>query len=82
MGKNGVVVKIDREKCKGCMLCVRFCPFRVLEAAQEVNKRGTKYAVAAHPDKCTGCGVCYIMCPDCAVEITVVKNEEQKAERT
>ena len=33
MAKKGKVV-IDRELCKGCLLCIRACPAQVLESEQ------------------------------------------------
>jgi len=62
-------LKIDNERCKGCMLCIHACPKGILEASAKVNKRGLKYVVVKHPDECTGCALCAIMCPDCAIEI-------------
>lgn len=69
MEKKKIEVKIDKERCKGCMLCVHVCPQHALEAAKEFNKRGLQYIVMRYPEKCTGCGLCYTMCPDCGIEI-------------
>lgn len=68
-----IKIKIDKEKCKGCMFCVDVCPQKVLEVSKEVNKRGQQYVVVKLPEKCTGCGLCYVMCPDCGIKI-----EEEK----
>ncbi|MGB2661835.1 MAG: 4Fe-4S binding protein [Candidatus Omnitrophota bacterium] len=62
-------MKIDKERCKGCMLCVNICPHGALELTEKVNKKGHRYIVLKHPDKCNGCGLCAIICPDCAIEI-------------
>ncbi|MDR1863021.1 MAG: 4Fe-4S binding protein, partial [Treponema sp.] len=40
MARRGKVV-IDRELCKGCYLCVRACPVKVLEEDKEPNSTGT-----------------------------------------
>jgi 2-oxoglutarate ferredoxin oxidoreductase subunit delta len=69
MAKKNTVAKIDKERCKGCLLCIEVCPRHALEISKEVNKRGLQYVAMKDPDKCTGCGLCYIMCPDCAIEI-------------
>lgn len=61
-------VTIDIEKCKGCMLCVRFCPVKKIYAGDAVGKRGSKYAVL-NDMECSGCGFCFLMCPDNAIEI-------------
>jgi 2-oxoglutarate ferredoxin oxidoreductase subunit delta len=60
---------IDRERCKGCGLCVNVCPKKVLELSKEVNTRGYFPAVQAHPEKCVFCSACCIMCPDVAITI-------------
>jgi 2-oxoglutarate ferredoxin oxidoreductase subunit delta len=67
-------VTIDTERCKGCYLCVRACPFKVLEASTAMHTSGVYTASFAHPEKCTACASCYQMCPDSA--ITVYELEE------
>jgi len=49
--------------CKGCKICVDFCPMKALEMSG-----GTKpMPVLMNPQKCTRCGVCEMMCPDFAI---------------
>jgi 2-oxoglutarate ferredoxin oxidoreductase subunit delta len=50
--------------CKGCDLCVEFCPAGVLE------HRAGNHVVVAHPQACTGCGWCELHCPDFAIFVT------------
>ena len=59
--------------CKGCGICVEFCPRDVLELTPE----GIAKVVA--PDKCTRCQLCEILCPDFAV---TVAPREAKAHAT
>jgi 2-oxoglutarate ferredoxin oxidoreductase subunit delta len=47
--------------CKGCNLCVEFCPGQVLEQGQDGR------VIVAHPEKCTACHWCELHCPDFAV---------------
>ncbi len=61
-------INIIREKCKGCTLCVKACPF---DAIDMVDK------IAVINDKCTLCGVCVETCKFNAIE----KIEEKKAEK-
>ena len=56
-------VHILRERyCKGCAICVTFCPAHVL-----VLREGK--AVAERPELCIGCRMCELRCPDFAIEI-------------
>lgn len=55
-------VHVFPEWCKGCGICVAFCPTGVLEM------RGQK-AVVANPDKCVRCYLCARRCPDFAIGV-------------
>jgi len=61
---------IDREWCKGCGICVAFCPKQVLELDEQDK------AVAARPEDCIACKLCELRCPDLAIEIVT---ETEKA---
>ncbi len=58
---------INRQWCKGCNICISFCPKHVLELDEE-NK-----VFAAGPTDCICCKKCEIMCPDFAIEIEVME---------
>lgn len=60
-----MAVNVIREKCKGCSICVKNCPF---EAITMENK------VAVIGSSCTGCGICVEKCPFKAIE----KTEEER----
>ena len=55
---------INRDWCKGCEICVAFCPKNVLELDGEYK------VVAARPEDCICCRLCELRCPDFAIEIT------------
>ena len=61
-----MAVNVIREKCKGCSICVKNCPF---EAITMENK------TAVIGPACTGCGVCAEKCPFGAIEKTEEKRE-------
>jgi len=67
MARRGRVV-VDRELCKGCYLCVRACPVKVLVKDTEMNSTGT-YPARPAADGCIACGNCYEVCPDVCVEV-------------
>jgi 2-oxoglutarate ferredoxin oxidoreductase subunit delta len=68
MAKKGKVL-IDRELCKGCMLCIRACPVKALEADTELNSSGSYPSRVAQAEKCIACGNCYEVCPDVCIEV-------------
>ena len=78
MENKKTAIKIDKEKCKGCMLCIKVCPQKAIQAPGKMNKKGQQYVAMKHPEKCTGCGLCFIMCPDCAISIenTEIKGKQ------
>ncbi|WP_243361443.1 4Fe-4S dicluster domain-containing protein [Fundidesulfovibrio terrae] len=54
---------IDRNWCKGCRICVQFCPQKVLDVD------GEDKAVASRPWDCVACGMCELRCPDLAITV-------------
>ncbi|MGC8777161.1 MAG: 4Fe-4S dicluster domain-containing protein [Candidatus Caldatribacteriaceae bacterium] len=63
------IVQIDEEFCKGCGLCVRICPRKVLAIADYFNSRGYYPACVVRGEDCTGCGFCAQVCPDVAISV-------------
>jgi len=55
-------IEIDERLCKGCGICVDFCPTDVLEL------RGLVVGVR-DLDVCTGCQLCDLRCPDFAIQV-------------
>lgn len=49
--------------CKGCGLCVAFCPGHVFELSP-LGK-----VVVANEGECINCGFCELHCPDFAIKI-------------
>jgi 2-oxoglutarate ferredoxin oxidoreductase subunit delta len=64
---NKVVVKNDF--CKGCGLCIEYCPKKVLQVSSHLNEMGYHYAEADETKKCSGCLVCTLVCPEVAIEV-------------
>jgi 2-oxoglutarate ferredoxin oxidoreductase subunit delta len=65
------LIEIDRNRCKGCELCVGACPQHVLALTKELNARGNFFAKVANQGRCIGCRLCCITCPDAAIEMRV-----------
>ncbi len=63
-------VTFDYELCKGCKLCVAYCPVKILEMdSSKINKKGYNTVKVIDPDKCIGCAFCAIMCPDSVITV-------------
>lgn len=57
------------ERCKGCQMCVEFCPQQVLRMSSRMNSRGYHYLEIA-PGKenaCVHCEFCMMVCPEFAI---------------
>lgn len=61
-------VKIAKDRCKGCYLCIANCPNGCIKVLPELNAKGVK-GVSFSGAKCTGCTLCAIMCPECIIEV-------------
>ncbi len=74
-------VHIIKDRCKGCGLCIDFCPKEVLRVSDEVNKKGYRLPeLVEEPEKgkvCVACGFCQIICPEYAIWV-----EEKKGDST
>jgi 2-oxoglutarate ferredoxin oxidoreductase subunit delta len=62
--KGRTRIHIYPDWCKGCGLCVAFCPSGVLELDQSGK------AVVVNPEECINCGYCELHCPDFAILLT------------
>lgn len=61
------MITVDERYCKGCGICVRFCPKHLLELASEVNSLGYYAVRVVDASKCTNCNQCVLLCPDFAI---------------
>jgi len=60
---------IQREKCKGCLLCVEVCPRGLLVADGTLNTKGITPVKVKKGAPCSGCALCALVCPECAIEV-------------
>jgi 2-oxoglutarate ferredoxin oxidoreductase subunit delta len=56
-------VRLDRELCKACGVCVELCPERVFD------RDPLGEPVVARPYDCSQCLICELHCPDFAIEV-------------
>ncbi len=73
MAKIKGAIVIDKEKCKGCMVCIDACPTHVISMHEDVNGKGYHYAFPDDKEACTGCTNCSIVCPDGVITVYRVK---------
>ncbi|MCX7599517.1 MAG: 4Fe-4S binding protein [Armatimonadetes bacterium] len=69
MNKPDFLLLIDEERCKGCELCIEFCPKGVLALASSFNRFGHHPAMVVRQEDCSGCQACVTMCPDACIEL-------------
>jgi 2-oxoglutarate ferredoxin oxidoreductase subunit delta len=69
-------INIIRDSCKGCGFCIEFCPKKVLERSDQINKKGAYPPRVVDEHKCAMCGFCTAICPDFAI-YTVEKTCEE-----
>ena len=57
-------VRIFATWCKGCHICVEFCPTNVLAMHPNGN-----HPIVVAGEKCTACHFCDTHCPDLAINV-------------
>ncbi len=63
-----MAVHVINDKCKGCSICIKNCPFNAITMENKLAVIGSA---------CTGCGVCVDKCPFKAIEKTEEIREEK-----
>ncbi len=62
-------IRINTELCKGCELCISFCPKKVISPGDRTNAAGYTAALFNADGECTGCSTCAVVCPEVAIEV-------------
>jgi 2-oxoglutarate ferredoxin oxidoreductase subunit delta len=63
-------VEFNENFCKGCGLCVAFCPKKILKLdTTRVNIRGYYPAIVNNLVECIGCAACAKICPDSVITV-------------
>lgn len=72
--KGQAKVTIYPDWCKGCGICVAFCPAKVFDLGVD----GKSHVV--REDDCVNCGFCELHCPDFAVSVTPRETSRRKTD--
>lgn len=72
------VFKLREDRCKGCDICIDFCPTQALRRAPESSPNGVFLPILEEA-KCTYCGLCDLLCPDLAITVIKFKKEKEEA---
>ena len=68
-------INIEGELCKGCELCVHFCPKGLIRMSTSFNSKGYRVSEFSAngggngDSECTGCAMCARICPDVAIKV-------------
>ncbi|MDD4000694.1 MAG: 4Fe-4S binding protein [Bacilli bacterium] len=64
------ILYFRNEDCKGCGLCVEFCPTKILELdLNKMNEKGYNLIKIIDLERCIACGFCALMCPDSVIDV-------------
>lgn len=57
------------ERCKGCGMCIEFCPRQVLQLSERANTKGYYLPGIAEgkENSCVHCEFCSLVCPEFAI---------------
>ena len=71
-------IAIREDLCKGCELCVHYCPKDCLAMTTDrINAKGMPFAECVLPADCIGCRACATVCPEAAIELFEVTEDEE-----
>jgi 2-oxoglutarate ferredoxin oxidoreductase subunit delta len=71
-------IRIDADRCKGCLVCIEQCPKKEIAVCDTINKFGYNIVEFRDCGACNACTLCAIVCPDAAIEVIELIDEAVK----
>ena len=62
-------IQVHEDKCIGCTLCAKDCPYNALTMVERTDGKPHKYVAVVDPGLCVSCGVCIGSCPTDALTL-------------
>jgi 2-oxoglutarate ferredoxin oxidoreductase subunit delta len=63
-------IEIDQGLCKGCQICISFCPTCSISPSDRLNASGyLPVSFSDNDGECTGCTICAVVCAEVAIEV-------------
>ena len=78
--KSNFMPQIDRDACRLCETCIKWCPFQALFHHHPHSEDLKDDMIMVIEERCIGCGICAHKCPHDA--ITLVRVREEIPEKT
>ncbi|NWG03803.1 MAG: DUF362 domain-containing protein [Syntrophaceae bacterium] len=67
---SNISPQVKKKACKGCEICLSWCPQSAISMVSRESGTGDKPSVAFIDSKnCIGCGECILACPSSAIQI-------------
>ncbi len=64
-------IHVIDERCKGCALCMEYCPCGVLDMSEAFNRKGYHSPIVVERPACVACQFCEELCPEFAIYCTI-----------
>jgi 2-oxoglutarate ferredoxin oxidoreductase subunit delta len=64
-----MAIYLDEKMCKGCGLCIYYCPKNVLRMSDRRNEKGYNVVEVCNLENCNACKMCEINCPDFVIYV-------------
>jgi heterodisulfide reductase subunit C/coenzyme F420-reducing hydrogenase delta subunit len=72
----GPVAVVDEDKCSGCAVCTRACPYGAIDRASKEVGGETRAMAQVNRNLCLHCGICVAACPSGAMGLETFSDQE------